>query len=301
MPLLHLPSRPLTINYTLQGAGADTVVLINGLADDLSSWSLQLPALLAAGFRVLSFDNRGVGLSDQPAGPYTAELLADDTKALVAALGVERFHLGEVSTAVLELGMALFGVSMGGMIAQSYALKYPTDVRSLVLACTYAAPGPFCSRMFALWADMARSTGLAFVRRDTDLWCFTQRFYREREAELLQMEAAAQGVAQSVEAYLAQVRVFGFLSFRWWGKRGGEDGNWIMVDVWLRQDPLSASGDPDFRFAGTAGGVGLSRELWEGIMGAEWKAVKGGHAFAWEEAGAFNEAVVGFLTRDTGK
>ena len=97
------------------------------------------------------------------------------------------------------------GVSMGGMIAQSFALAYPADVLSLVLACTYAAPGPFCSRMFALWADMARSTGLAFVRRDTDLWCFTQRFYREREAELLQMEAAAQGVAQSVEAYLAQV------------------------------------------------------------------------------------------------
>ena len=96
---------------------------------------------------------------------------------------------------------------MGGMIAQSYALKYPSDVLSLVLACTYAAPGPFCSRMFALWADMARSTGLGFVRRDTDLWCFTQRFYREREAELLQMEAAAGGVEQSVEAYLAQVRV----------------------------------------------------------------------------------------------
>ena len=46
--------------------------------------------------------------------------------------------------------------------------------------------------------------------------------------------------------------------------------------------------------------VALSRDLWKGIEGAEWKAVKGGHAFAWEEADEFNEAVVEFLTRQTG-
>ena len=70
------------------------MLLINGLADDLSSWELQLPALAAGGFRVLRFDNRGVGRSDQPAGPYTAEMLAEDAKALVVALGVGRVHLG---------------------------------------------------------------------------------------------------------------------------------------------------------------------------------------------------------------
>ncbi|MCJ1421890.1 hypothetical protein MMC32_008257 [Xylographa parallela] len=268
MPLIHLPSQPLTIHYALQGTGAETVVLLNGLADDLSSWDLQLPALLAAGFRVLSFDNRGVGLSDQPPGPYTAALLADDTKALVTALGVERFHL--------------IGVSMGGMIAQTYALAYPADVRSLVLACTYAAPGPFCARMFALWADMARSTGLGFVRRDTDLWCFTQRFYREREAELVRMEAAAEGVAQSADAYLAQLAVIQtFDSRARLGEFGGE-GKRVLVLV----------GEEDILIP-----VRLSRDLWEGIHGAEWKAVRGGHAFAWEEAGAFNDAVVEFLKR----
>ncbi|MCJ1283091.1 hypothetical protein MMC26_002418 [Xylographa opegraphella] len=268
MPLMHLPSRNLTTNYALHGSGAETVVLVNGLADDLSSWSLQLPALLAAGFRVLRFDNRGVGLSDQPAGPYTAEVLADDAKALVGALGLERFHL--------------VGVSMGGMIAQSYALAYPADVLSLVLACTYASPGPFCSRMFALWADMARSTGLEFVRRDTDLWCFTQRFYREREAELVQMEAAAQGAVQSVEAYLAQLAVIQtFDSRQRLGELGGE-GKRVLVLV----------GEEDILIP-----VALSRDLWKGIEGAEWKAVKGGHAFAWEEADAFNEAVVGFLRK----
>ncbi|MCJ1391767.1 hypothetical protein MMC18_004632 [Xylographa bjoerkii] len=217
MPLIHLPSRALTINYALQGSGAETVVLTNGLADDLSSWSLQVPALLAAGFRVLSFDNRGVGLSDQPPGPYTAEMLADDTKALVSALGVERFHL--------------VGISMGGMIAQSYALQHPADILSLVLACTYAAPGPFCTRLFALWADLARTTGLALVRRDTALWCFTQRVYHAREAELREVEDAAQGVAQSVDAYLAQLAVIqGFDARERVGELGGE-GRRVLVLV----------------------------------------------------------------------
>ncbi|MCJ1405012.1 hypothetical protein MMC11_008238 [Xylographa trunciseda] len=266
MPLIHLPTRPLTLHYALQGSGPTTVLLINGLADDLASWSLQLPALLAAGYRVLSFDNRGVGRSDHPPGPYTAELLADDAKALVEALGMGR--------------VCLVGVSMGGMIAQAYALKYPADVQSLVLACTYASPGPFCSRMFALWADMARSTGLAFVRRDTNLWCFTQRFYREREAELLQMEEAAQGVEQGVEAYLAQLAVIQTFDSRERLVELGGEGKRVMVLV----------GEEDILIP-----VSLSRELWKGIPGAEWKAVKGGHAFAWEEAHAFNEAVIGFL------
>ena len=100
----------IDIAYTLEGDGAETVVLINGLADEKETWAYQTPALLEAGYRVLTFDNRGIGATDKPAGPYSAELLADDAKALVDALGIARFHL--------------MGVSMGGMIAQEYALKH---------------------------------------------------------------------------------------------------------------------------------------------------------------------------------
>jgi len=60
----------------------------------------------------------------------------------------------------------VIGVSMGGMIAQSYALNYregEDEIASLTLACTYAAPGPFCSRMFELWRDMARRMSIADV------------------------------------------------------------------------------------------------------------------------------------------
>src|ERR1700745_3997971 len=94
----------IELNYRLEGDGEQTIVLINGLADDLTTWELQVAEFLAAGYRVLRFDNRGVGASAKPAGPYSSRLLADDAKALVDALGVTDFHL--------------MGVSMGGVIAQ---------------------------------------------------------------------------------------------------------------------------------------------------------------------------------------
>src|SRR5512146_623635 len=101
----------IDINYKLEGDGDRTVVLVNGLADDLETWILQMDDLLAAGYRVLRFDNRGVGSSSAPPGPYTTRLFAEDTKALVDELGLSDFHM--------------MGISMGGMIAQEYALAYP--------------------------------------------------------------------------------------------------------------------------------------------------------------------------------
>src|SRR5436190_5703415 len=96
----------IDINYKLEGDGEETIVLVNGLADDLETWVLQMDDLLAAGYRVLRFDNRGVGKTSAPPGPYTSGMLADDTKALVDELGIAGFHM--------------MGVSMGGMIAQEY-------------------------------------------------------------------------------------------------------------------------------------------------------------------------------------
>src|SRR5581483_4887163 len=138
MPTAHVNG--IDLNYRLEGEGDETIVLVNGLADDLETWVFQVDDLLAAGYRVLRFDNRGIGSSSAPAGPYTTKQFAEDTKALVDELGLLDIHL--------------VGVSMGGMIAQEYAIAWSDDLRSLTLACTYAAPGPFCSRMFSMWADL---------------------------------------------------------------------------------------------------------------------------------------------------
>src|SRR6202040_378476 len=107
----------IELNYKLEGDGDETIVLINGLADDLETWVLQVDDFLAAGYRVLRFDNRGIGASSKPAGPYSSRMLAGDAKALVDSLGIADFHL--------------MGVSMGGMIAPEYALAYPGDLRSV--------------------------------------------------------------------------------------------------------------------------------------------------------------------------
>ena len=58
-----------------------------------------------------------------------------------------------------------------------------SDLRSLTLCCTYAAPGPFCSRMFKLWQDMAPVMGVPTVMRDVTLWAFTQDFFLNQEAD----------------------------------------------------------------------------------------------------------------------
>ena len=255
----------IEINYQLEGDGAETIVLINGLADDLLTWELQMPAFLEAGYRVLRFDNRGVGYSSAPVGPYTSRTLADDAKALVDELGVTDFHL--------------MGVSMGGMVAQEYALAYQDDLHSLTLACTYAAPGPFCSRMFAMWADMAPVLGVPFVMRDVTLWAFTLPFFEERTEELVEFETAMRYMAQPTYAYLAQLSV---------------------IQAHDTTDRLSEIGAPTLVLAGEEDvliPVSLSEKLRAGISGAEWSTTKGGHACLWEHPDEFNEAFLAFIGR----
>jgi 3-oxoadipate enol-lactonase len=262
MPTAH--ANGVTLNYSLEGDGDETVVLVNGLADDLTTWDFQMPALLEAGYRVLRFDNRGIGQSGAPAGPYTTQLFAQDTKALVDHLGITDFHL--------------LGVSMGGMIAQEYAIAHGGDLRSLTLACTYAEPGPFCSRMFRLWEELAPEKGVPFVMREVALWAFTVPFFEEREEELLEFEAAMATMDQPVEAYLAQLH---------------------SIQHHDATDRLGALTVPTLVLAGEEDiliPVRLSRALHELIPGARWATVPGGHACLWEHPEPFNEAVVSFLS-----
>ncbi|GIH50002.1 3-oxoadipate enol-lactonase [Microbispora rosea] len=258
----------ITINYQLEGEGPETVVLVNGLADDLETWGAQVPALLDAGLRVLSFDNRGIGASDKPAGPYTSRLLADDAKALVDHLGLTGIHLA--------------GVSMGGMIAQEYALAYPGDLKSLTLACTYAAPGPFCSRMFALWADMAREMGVPTVMRDVGLWAFTVPFFEERPEEAAEFDTAMAEMTMSVEAYLSQLNV---IQTHDTTERLGQ----------ISTPTLVLAGEEDILIP-----VRLSRRLQEAVPGSQWATVPGGHACLWETPEPFNTTLIDFVRAHSG-
>lgn len=106
--------------YDLQGTG-EPLVMIHGAQGDQSMFSGLVP-VFAHQFRVLTFDQRGSGLSEKPDMEYSMAMLADDTAALMEHVGCASAHV--------------IGVSMGGMIAQEFALRHPRKVRSLVLGCT---------------------------------------------------------------------------------------------------------------------------------------------------------------------
>jgi len=254
----------ININYQLEGDGPETVVLVNGLADDLLTWEYQMGALLGAGLRVLRFDNRGVGQSSKPLGPYTTRMFAEDTKALVDHLGISRFHL--------------LGVSMGGMIVQEYALAWPENLVTLVPACTYAAPGPFCGRMFAMWADVATFAGLPTVMRDVALWAFTPEFFEERPREAEEFDTAMRMIDQPVPAYLAQLHA---IQHHDTTARLGR----------IATPTLVLAGERDILIP-----VSLSRRLQEAIPGAEWATTAGGHACLWEHPDDFNRHVIDFIS-----
>src|SRR5829696_7657480 len=123
------PSGPIELFYedtkSRQDTGAEQapVLLVMGLGMAATGWWRTVP-VLSERFRVLSFDNRGAGRSDKPPGPYTVAQLADDAVAVLDAAGVGRAHV--------------YGVSLGGMIAQEIALRHPARVDRLVLAATTA-------------------------------------------------------------------------------------------------------------------------------------------------------------------
>src|SRR5256714_10528151 len=114
------------IDWDEQGSG-EPVLLIMGLCYPSDIWYRTRP-LLAARYRTIALDNRGVGRSDTPPGPYPIALMASDAAAVLDATGLESAHV--------------YGVSMGGMLAPEVALQYPKRVRSLILGRTPAAPPP---------------------------------------------------------------------------------------------------------------------------------------------------------------
>jgi thioesterase CepJ len=118
MPEVELPG--VTIAYDVFGPpdGAP-VVLVCGLSQPAGAWQLgMVPALTGAGYRVITFDNRGVAPSSSPPAPYTIDEMVNDTVGLLDHLGLE------------AVGIA--GYSMGGWIAETLAFRYPARVRAAV-------------------------------------------------------------------------------------------------------------------------------------------------------------------------
>jgi len=190
----HVDANGASIYWEERGHG-EPLLLIMGLGVTLEGWSRLGPAL-AERYRTILFDNRGTGRSAVPPGPYAIETMAADAAAVLDAAGVDRAHV--------------FGISMGGMIAQELALRSPSRVRSLILGCT--APGgrdavPASREVIAALA--ARQT----MTREQAMWAMAPYIYdastpRARIEEDFARRLSAPVSADGYFAQLAGIRAW---------------------------------------------------------------------------------------------
>ena len=156
MPLIEASGRK--VYYELHGAEeAPPLVLVMGMAGSCQGWHpLQVPEL-SARHRLVLYDNRGIGQSEDPGGPFTTADLADDLDGLLEALEIPRAHV--------------LGVFLGGMTAQQLALRHPERVDRLVLVGTYARPDAKRRLLLEKWREMARhGTTVEIFTRERLLW-----------------------------------------------------------------------------------------------------------------------------------
>ena len=160
------------------------LLMIMGLKFSLLDWGDDLPKELSKFYRVIIFDNRASGLSDTPPGPFTVSDMADDAKGLLSALKISRAHV--------------FGISMGGMIAQELALNYPTLVHKLVLGCTACRPA---------FSRAVLPTFLMLGRDDPPIWSllFSPDFIKKKRTSLTAFWKTVEPRHSNEPAYLAQL------------------------------------------------------------------------------------------------
>jgi 3-oxoadipate enol-lactonase len=156
----------ISVNYTLEGAASGPVITMsNSLASNLSMWDPQLPAL-ASRYRILRYDTRGHGGTEAPTGAYSLEELTEDVRALLQALGITRTHF--------------VGLSMGGMIGQIMALKYPQMLQSVVLCDTMSRVPTEAKPMWEERIHTAETHGMEALVEPTIARWFTAPFRDQR-------------------------------------------------------------------------------------------------------------------------
>src|SRR5438132_6675614 len=153
--------------YCVEAGAGEPLVLVMGLGGDHTAWGFQVP-VLAERYRVIAFDNRGAGQTDQPDLPYTTRGMAEDTVGLMDALGIPRAHV--------------CGVSLGGMIAQELALNHPDRVLSLQLHCSLARPDAYLLALGRTWLEMRAALSREAFTRAMSLWLFAPATFATRPA-----------------------------------------------------------------------------------------------------------------------
>jgi 3-oxoadipate enol-lactonase len=265
MPFVHATDGT-RIHYEVTGkSGATPVLMIQGLGASKNAWNLQRIAM-ATRFRIISFDNRGAGRSDKPTEPFTLEQMADDALAVLDAAGIETAHV--------------VGASMGGVISQIVAVKYPYRVRSLTLVCTACRNHPWRQELLQTWAKTAADKGMIEVGKEAAQWVMSPRSFRRLVPAFTWMGPLA--ALRPRHSFVSQIDAI--LNTR-------ED----LVDQ------LSTITAPTMVIVGNQDILtprGDSEEIAERIPNAELVVISGAaHGLMMEHSSTFNRILIEFLQR----
>jgi 3-oxoadipate enol-lactonase len=256
----------ISIYYEMLGEG-DPLVLIMGLGGGSSLWWKQV-GFLSAEFQVITYDSRGIGRSDKPDAPYSMGMLVNDAAGLMETLGIVSAHV--------------YGVSMGGMVAQELALRYPKLVSSLILGATT------CGGSHAVMADQETLQRLFSIMTLSP-------------AEVIKVSTSVTFSTDFIENHRDKVKE--------WLIKGSESPPSPLgfkrqaeaVTGFETYDRLLQIRVPTLILSGTADQlipVENSRLLASRIPGAELVLFEGaGHGYLWEAEEEANRVVFDFLRR----
>ena len=257
----------INLEYYIEGSGPP-LLMIRGFGSSAVAWGEPFLQRLREAFTCIRFSNRGTGQSDVSPAATTIRMMADDAANLLSALGIERAHV--------------FGVSMGGMIAQEFALTYPERLSGIVLGCTtpggpnaatastetlkMLAPAPGSSREDQIRAAWPAMCTPSFIESDRD---FLEAMLSEALVHPTPLD--------TIVKQMAAVREFDAYD------RLGQ----------IRAPTLVVHGDVDVLIPRANGAL-----LRERIPGAEMVQISGvGHMFWWEKPEESAQAIVEFLSR----
>jgi len=262
---MHVQVNDIRVHYRIDGEeGAPWLTLVTGIANDLTMWDSQVPAL-GKDYRLLRYDLRGHGDTLATEGDYTIELLVRDLAGLMNELNIQKTHL--------------VGLGLGGAIAQAFAIEHPQRLNTLVPCCCRAKMVPEFAAMWHKLREAVAAEGVEVIVEAT-----AQRWFSD------EFKAANPKVLQDVRNMIRGTTTLGYL---------GVTAAFLGLDL---EDKLGQIKAPTLYLSGAEDKLGgppaLMAELAKKVPGAQHRSVaKAAHIANIQNPAGFNKEVGDFLKR----
>jgi pimeloyl-ACP methyl ester carboxylesterase len=265
--MAQIKAGEINLEHYIEGSGPP-LLMIRGFGASAAAWNDAFLEQLRPHFTCIRFSNRGTGQSDPGAATTTIRMMADDATNLLTALGMERAHI--------------FGVSMGGMIAQEFALAHPERVMGLVLGCTTPGGPNAATTASDVLAAITPAQGSSREEQLRAAWpamCTPSFIAEDRDflEEMLSESLAYPTPLETIMKQMAAIREFDTYD------RLGQ----------IAAPTLVVHGEADILIPPANGKL-----LHERIPGSEMTTIpNAAHMFFWEKPNEAARAIVEFLSR----